>query len=210
MKCTVFLVVFATTFVAVANAKVSHSIIAALRRRQPSLGLHRRSGINPSSVSKECQPTCTPIIQKLDGCSSATCECTQANFDALGSCMNCLTALGPQIEEFSTGDDYLGMFQSACAASDIILNIESITATPTGISSTGDPLSIFDAPTPTSGETVAVTASLPPLIPTPLEEQTKSKIGGAAEINAFWGVYTSAIVAAVTAVAITTLGVPCL
>lgn len=66
MKCTVFLVVFATAFVAVANAKLSHNIMAALRRGQPSLGFHRRSGINPSSVAKECQPTCTSIIQKLD------------------------------------------------------------------------------------------------------------------------------------------------
>lgn len=96
---------------------------------------------------------------------------------------------------------------SACEASDITLNVVSITVTPTGISSTGDPLSIFDAPTPTSGATAAVSAQLPPLVPTPLGEQTKNKsIGGAAEINAFWGVYTSAVVAA--AVAITTLGVP--
>ena len=42
---------------------------------------------------------------------------------------------------------------TACAGSGIELNEVSVTVTPTGIASTGDPLSIFEVQTPTSGAT---------------------------------------------------------
>jgi hypothetical protein len=61
---TVFLAVIATALVAVANP--SHSDIAALLHRQSGSDLHARSGINPSSISTQCQPDCTTIINKLD------------------------------------------------------------------------------------------------------------------------------------------------
>ena len=61
---TVFLAVLATALVAVANA--SHSDIAALLRRESGSDLHARTGVNPSSISTQCQPDCTSIINKLD------------------------------------------------------------------------------------------------------------------------------------------------
>ncbi|KAF8463019.1 hypothetical protein DFH94DRAFT_481817 [Russula ochroleuca] len=102
---TVFLAVFATALVAV--AKPSHSVIAGLLLRQSSSDLHARSGINPSSISAQCQPDCTTIIKNLDACTSATCECTQANFAALGVCINCLITLGPEFSGVSPGSDYV-------------------------------------------------------------------------------------------------------
>ncbi len=63
---TAFLAVVATALVAA--AKPSHAAIAALQHRQPGSGLHARSGIDPSSIPSQCQPNCTPILQKLDVC----------------------------------------------------------------------------------------------------------------------------------------------
>jgi hypothetical protein len=62
---------------------------------------------------------------------------------------------------------------------------------------TDDPLSIFEAPTPTSGATVAVTFSQPPLIP--------GSVGSAIGLNAFKALGASVVVA--TAAAIVILGV---
>jgi hypothetical protein len=61
-----FLNVVATALVVV--AKPSHSIIAALLHAQSGSGLYVRSGIDPSSIAPQCQPDCTPVIQKLDVC----------------------------------------------------------------------------------------------------------------------------------------------
>lgn len=94
-------------------------------------------------------------------------------------------------------------FKSGCAASGIELEDVPVTATPTGTASTGDPLSMFEAPTPTSGATAAVTYALPPLIPTQAEINTK--IGSAIGLNAFRALGTSVVVA--TAATIVMLGV---
>ena len=68
MKGTFFLVVVVVAaFASLASAKPSHAIIAALLRKESGRGLHARSGsIDPSSISKECQPSCTSVLQKLD------------------------------------------------------------------------------------------------------------------------------------------------
>ncbi|KAF8497762.1 hypothetical protein F5888DRAFT_249700 [Russula emetica] len=197
---TVFLTVVTTALVV--GAKPSHSIIAALLHGQSGSGLYVRSGIDPSSIAPQCQPDCTPVIQKLEACNSASCECTQANLDALAVCINCLVPLGPENLD-SDGISYTDIFQDGCAAQLIQLNPVSITATPTGTATTGDPLSMFEAPTPTSGATAAVTMELPPLVPsysvqTPGQAQPKS--GSAIGLNAFRALGTSIVVAAGAAI----------
>lgn len=193
------------TPLAVAVAKPSDSSLAALSNRQLTSDLRARSGINPTSISKECQSQCTTIIQTLDNCSSASCECTQSNYDALGVCMNCLTALGPQYLGIAPGETYLDEFIGGCATFGIVLNAVAVTATPTGISSTGDPLSLFEPQTPTSGATAAVTASLPPLVPiqgvTP-SSGSSVKNGSPVELNAIKALGAGAVVAAIASVAV--------
>jgi hypothetical protein len=91
------------------------------------------------------------------------------------------------------------VFQGYCAAQRIQLNLVSITATPTGTAMTGDPLSMFGAPTPTSGATVAVTMELPPLIPSYSVQnpgQAQPKTGSAVGLNAFRALDMSIVVAA--------------
>ena len=68
MKSTFFLAVVVAALAALAAAKPSHAIIAALLRlgEQPGRGLHARSGINPSSISEQCQSSCTSVLQKLN------------------------------------------------------------------------------------------------------------------------------------------------
>jgi hypothetical protein len=94
-------------------------------------------------------------------------------------------------------------------AQHIVLNAVSITATPTGTATTGDPLTMFEAPTPSAGETVAVTAELPPLVPSFSHQsapaQAKSKTGSAIGLNAFIALGTSIVVS--TAATIVILGV---
>ncbi|KAH9057355.1 hypothetical protein EDB87DRAFT_1117945 [Lactarius vividus] len=188
-------------------AEPEGSPFAELVRRLLGSNLHARSSIDPSSVSKECQSACTPIIKTLDACNSAaSCECTQANYDALGSCLNCLQALSSQYFLFSPAQDYGDSFNGACAAFGYVLNDITITATPTGIPSTGDPLSIFDVPTPTPGATQAVSAQLNPLLPTRAVGPT-ANTGGAVGLSALRSLEAGAVVA-VAAIAIFMGGLP--
>jgi hypothetical protein len=71
------------------------------------------------------------------------------------------------------------------------LNLVNVTATPTGVSSTGDPLAIFEAPTPTAGEKTAVTAEITPLMPTAAGNKFAS--GSPAVFDAFGAVCASAV-----------------
>jgi len=98
-------------------------------------------------------------------------------------------------------------FMTYCRAQRIKLNTVSITATPTGTATTGDPLSMFEAPTPTSGATVAVTAELPPLVPSYTAQtpgQAQPIVGSAIGLNAFRALGMSI---AGAAIAIVILGV---
>jgi len=89
-----------------------------------------------------------------------------------------------------------------------VLNAVDVTAKPTGFSSTGDPLSPLEAPTPIPGETVAVTAVVyPPLIPTFAADQSQS--GSAGRLDTFWSLGTTSMVVAI-AVAVAMGGVSCL
>ncbi|KAH9009676.1 hypothetical protein EDB83DRAFT_2452984 [Lactarius deliciosus] len=220
MRSVFFLAVIAAPLIALADPEGSP--FADLVRRLPDPNLHARSSIDPSSVSKECQSTCTPIIKTLDACDSvASCECTQGNYDALGTCLNCLQALGPPYflsGLYSTAQDYgdsevrspsrhVGptdvaadvAFYDACGISGFELNDISITATPTGIVSTGNPLSIFDAPTPTPGATQAVSVQENPLIPTRAVDSTaKTGTGGAVGLSALRSLKAGAVVAVAT------------
>ncbi|KAI0299987.1 hypothetical protein B0F90DRAFT_1668482 [Multifurca ochricompacta] len=185
MKIALVLAVIAAPLVAVAEP--SDSVLAGVLLRQLGSGLHARSGIDPSTISKECQSPCSPIIKTLDACDdAASCECTQANFEALANCMNCLQALAPQYEGIPPAETYLDSFRGACADFNLELNDAPITATPTGIASTGDPFSIFNAPTPTSGATAALTAQTNPLLPT--RGAVGAKTGSAVGFSAprFW------------------------
>jgi hypothetical protein len=78
-----------------------------------------------------------------------------------------------------------------------VLNDFSITATPTGIASTGNPFSIFEAATPTAGATKAVTSGENPLLPT--QATSSGKIGGAVGLSALQSLNV-AVVGAVAAV----------
>jgi hypothetical protein len=86
-------------------------------------------------------------------------------------------------------------FQIGCEEFGIELNDVSLTATPTGVSSTGDPLSIFEVPTPSAGATAAVTLAVPPLIPKPAEPKVKITNGSPAVLDVFRAFCTSAVVA---------------
>ncbi|KAH8985261.1 hypothetical protein EDB86DRAFT_2959884 [Lactarius hatsudake] len=184
MKSVFFLAAIATPLIALAEP--GGSPFAELVRRLPGPNLHARSNIDPSSVSKECQSTV------------ASCECTQANYDALGTCLNCLQALAPQLDNFgSPAQDYGDTFYGACSSFGFVLNDITITATPTGIASTGDPLSIFDVPTPTPGATRAVTFQLGPLLPTRAAGST-AKTGGAVGLSAPRSLQAGAVVAVAT------------
>ncbi|KAH9012777.1 hypothetical protein EDB85DRAFT_2158710 [Lactarius pseudohatsudake] len=206
MKSVFFLAAIATPLIALAEP--GGSPFAELVRRQPGSNLHARSNIDPSSVSKECQSTCTPIIKTLDACNSvASCECTQANFDALGTCLNCLQALsGLDYSGYTSTQVYVNVFQGACSSFGFELNDVWISASPTGIASTGDPLSILDAPAPTSGATQAVTPQEQPLIPT-RAAGSAAKAGGAVGLSAPRSLEAGAVVA-VAAVAIFMGGLP--
>ncbi len=89
------------------------------------------------------------------------------------------------------------------------LNSVTITATPTGTATTGDALSMFEAPTPTSGATAAVTEESPPLIPSsPVQTavvQSQPKVGSATGLDAFRALGRSVVVA--TLATIVTFGV---
>ncbi|KAH9172443.1 hypothetical protein EDB89DRAFT_1965288 [Lactarius sanguifluus] len=205
MKNVFFLAAIVTPLVALAEPEGSP--FAELVRRLPGQNLHARSNtIDPSSVSKECQPTCTPIIKTLDACNGvASCECTQANYDALGSCLNCLQALAPPYFLFSPARDYADTFYGVCGIFGFVLNEISITASPTGIKSTGDPFSIFDLPTPTSGATVTPLVTFK-LLPTRAAGST-AKTGGAVALSAPRSLEACAVVA-VAAIAIFMGGLP--
>ncbi|KAI9439218.1 hypothetical protein H4582DRAFT_2075881 [Lactarius indigo] len=208
MKGIFFLVVIAAPLIALAES--GGSPFAELVRRLPGQNLHARSGIDPSTVSKECQSTCTPIIKTLDACNSvASCECTQANYDALGTCLNCLQALAAGSESlgFTPGADLGQEFGDACTQDfGYQLNGITVTAKPTGIASTGDPFSIFDAPTPTPGATQAIAFQSIPLFPTQDSQNAGPvppgvKTGSAVGLSAPQSLGTGAVVA-VVAVAI--------
>ncbi|KAH9028724.1 hypothetical protein EDB84DRAFT_1563021 [Lactarius hengduanensis] len=205
MRSVFFLAAIATPLIALAEP--GGSPFAELVRRQPGPNLHARSNIDPSSVSKECQSTCTPIIKTLDACNSvASCECTQANFDALGTCLNCLQALSGIDYWANTPAQVYDYSEDTCTSFGFELNDVLITATPTGIGSTGDPLSIFDVPAPTSGATQAVTFQEEPLLPT-RAAGSAAKTGGAVGLSAPRSLEAGAVVA-VAAVAIFMGGLP--
>ncbi|KAN0133499.1 hypothetical protein V8E53_008667 [Lactarius tabidus] len=198
MKSVFFLAALVAPIIAL--AKPGDSALAEVVRRQPGPNLLARSGIATSSISKECQSQCSPVITTLDACKIvASCECTQANFDSLGTCMNCLQALAPQYHGLAPADVYGGDFEDACAGFGFVLNDISVTATPTGIASTGDPFSIFEPATPTAGATKAVTAGDEPLLPT--QATSSGKMGGAVGLNALQSL-NAGVVGAVAAAAI--------
>jgi len=219
MKATILFPVLASALVAA--AKPSHSFIAALQGRQPSQDLHARSGVDPSSIASQCQSSCSNIVKTLDACTSASCECTQNNFNALGVCINCLVSLSSPSTFFSPGDVYLTIFQAQCEASGAQLKSVAITATPTGSpDSTVDPLSPFEVQVPTGTDLSQFSATLPPLVPTPgpggkstsgnsgsSGNGTSGKSGlrsgdGAIGLSPVWALGMSAVVAIAVAIAV--------
>ena len=94
---------------------------------------------------------------------------------------------------------------TACAGSNIELNDVSVTVTPTGIASTGDPLSTFELQTPTPGATEAVSFTLPPLIPTPVPDTSVGKTGSAIGLKAFRALGTSVVVAVIALLGLSSL-----
>ena len=86
-----------------------------------------------------------------------------------------------------------------------MLNDITITATPTGIASTGDPFSIFDVQNLTPGATEVVTIQEPALLPSLAAGPVKK--GGAVGLSALRSL-DAAAVGAVAAVAIIMGGLP--
>ncbi|KAI0260349.1 hypothetical protein BC834DRAFT_1044643 [Gloeopeniophorella convolvens] len=146
------------------------ALVALLTLAQPgAAALRARSGVDPSSIAAACQPSCTSILTTLDACTSAACECTQANYEALEGCINCLFALGGPYTGVPYAETFLDEFQ------------EGLTATPTGGPAASDPLKPFERATPTSGATVAFTNTAIPLIPNTFSDSpAAAKKGGAA------------------------------
>ncbi|KAH8985257.1 hypothetical protein EDB86DRAFT_2959848 [Lactarius hatsudake] len=203
MRSVFFLAALAAPLIALADPEGSP--FAELVRRLPDLNLLARSSIDPSSVSKECQSTCTPIIKTLAACHSvASCECTQTNYDALGTCLNCFQALSSQFFLISPAQAYGDYFYDACSEFGFVLNDIVLTATPTGIASTGDPFSIFGVQTAT--EAVTIEADPLGLLPTQAAGST-AKTGGAVGLRTPRSLQAGAIVA-VAAVAIFMGGLP--
>ncbi|KAF8264836.1 hypothetical protein EI94DRAFT_1805270 [Lactarius quietus] len=167
MKSIIFLAAIAAPLFALAEP--GGSALAEVVHRLRGQNLLARSGIDTSSVSTECQSQCSPIINTLDACNSvAKCECTQANFDSLEICLNCLQALSSQTSVSSGFDanSYTEAFEGLCKDSGYVLNYTAITAIPTGIASTGDPVSVFEPATVIAGVTQPVTFDDFPLLPT--------------------------------------------
>ena len=68
MKSVFFLAALAAPLIALAEP--GDSALAEVVRRQPGPHLLARSGIATSSISKECQSQCSPIITTLDVCTA--------------------------------------------------------------------------------------------------------------------------------------------
>ncbi|KAF8264839.1 hypothetical protein EI94DRAFT_1805272 [Lactarius quietus] len=198
MKSIFFLAAIAAPLFALAEP--GDSALAEVVRRQPGPNLLARSGINPALIAQACQSQCSPVIKTLNACNSvAKCECTQANFGSLGTCLNCLQALSPPDDNgYLAASYYAGDFEGQCDSAGYVLNDVSITATPTGIASTGDPLSIFYPPFPTFGATV-VSIGGEALLPTVPPGSGDS--GGAVRLGALQSL-NAGVVGAVAAVAI--------
>ncbi|KAH9051333.1 hypothetical protein EDB83DRAFT_2397331 [Lactarius deliciosus] len=198
MRSVFFLAALAAPLIALADPKGSP--FAELVRRLPDPNLLARSSINPSSVSKECRSTCTPIIKTLAACDRvASCECTQTNYGALLTCLNCLEALSPPSRYSSPAQVYGDYFYETCSKFGFVLNDIKLTATPTGIASTGDPFSIFGVQTATEADPLG-------LLPTQTTG-SPAKTGGAVGLRTPRNLQAGAIVA-VAAVAIFMGGLP--
>ena len=126
MKSVFFLAALAAPLIALAEPGNPGLAEAVRRRLGPNL--LARAGIPTSSISKECQSSCSSIVSTLDvrtvffpltrwstlfiflvlqACNGiASCECSQANFDSLGNCLECLQALGPQFDGTAPADNY--------------------------------------------------------------------------------------------------------
>jgi hypothetical protein len=66
MRSIFFLAAIAAPLIALAEP--GDSTLPEVVRRLPGPSLRARSGIDPSTISKECQPQCTAIIKTLDVC----------------------------------------------------------------------------------------------------------------------------------------------
>ena len=66
MKSIFFLAAIAAPLIAL--AELGDTVLAEVVRRQTGSRLLARSGIDPSSISEECQSQCSPVITTLDVC----------------------------------------------------------------------------------------------------------------------------------------------
>jgi hypothetical protein len=68
MKSVFFLAALVAPLIALAEP--GDSALGEVVRRQPGPNLLARSGIATSSISKECQSQCSPVITTLDVCAA--------------------------------------------------------------------------------------------------------------------------------------------
>ncbi|KAF8264837.1 hypothetical protein EI94DRAFT_1702933 [Lactarius quietus] len=164
MKSIFFLAAIAAPLFALAEP--GDSALAEVVRRQPGPKLLARSGVDASSIPQACQSQCSSIVNTLDACNNgANCECTQAKFNSLGTCMDCLQALSSP-DAGLDANLYMAVFENLCLGFGYMLNNVEVTASPTGTVSTFDPFAVFEPPTATPGATQTVSADDYPLLPT--------------------------------------------
>ncbi|KAH9984242.1 hypothetical protein BJV77DRAFT_202551 [Russula vinacea] len=136
----------------------------------------------PVSISSQCQSSCTTIIKKLDAARVQRASVRRRTLPLLGFAL-IASLLSDRVSPTKSFRLVQPTWIPSVWLRCIRIELEiSCYGTPTGTASTGDPLSMFEAPTPTSGATAAVTYALPPLIPTQAEINTK--IGSAIGLNA--------------------------
>ena len=70
MKVVFFLAAISVPLLALAEP--GDPALAQAVRRQPGSRFYARSGVDPSTVTPECQSVCTPIITTLDVCTRIT------------------------------------------------------------------------------------------------------------------------------------------
>jgi len=119
--------------------------------------------LDPSQFPPACQPMCTPIVNELNTCTSASCLCTNTNGQNLQSCMDCVIGIAPS--EQALAQTVIDDFNTECAVAGISITPLSLSGSATSggasasatTTATAPPYSF--TPTTTSTPPVATTSS---------------------------------------------------
>ncbi|KAI0065118.1 hypothetical protein BV25DRAFT_1898247, partial [Artomyces pyxidatus] len=126
-------------------------------------------------------PSCTPIINALNACTTATCTCSAAHVSALDVCVNCVVGTSPTELHIVEGQSYLDTFQQTCDLWGIPVFGLTITVLPASTATgTAGVFSQFTSSAPGSTNTLSV---LPTAVSTfataaPVNTPTGTSTGG--------------------------------